>query len=269
MKFTRRYRVKTSKPVKLKDWDSETKYGVSDRAEAEDLMQANLKAIWDLQYRLYAEDKQSLLIVLQGMDAAGKDGTIRHVMSGVNPQGCRISSFKKPSENELQRDYLWRIHKAVPCRGEIGIFNRSHYEDVLVVRVHNIVPKAVWSQRYEQINRFERNLAECGTRIIKCYLHISKDEQKERLQRRIDDPRKNWKFNRQDLAERKKWKDYQKAFEEALSRCSKPWAPWFVIPCDRKWYRNFVVSSIVRETLEDMNPKIPKCEDDLSDVRIE
>jgi len=211
---------------------------------------------------LYADDKRSILLVLQGMDTAGKDGTIRNVMRGMNPTSCRVNSFKRPSEEELDHDFLWRVHKVVPRRGNIGIFNRSHYEDVLVVRVHNIVPKEIWSQRYEQINQFEKLLHETGTKIVKCFLHISKDTQRARLQERIDLPEKHWKFNPGDLAEREKWDDYQDAYTAALQNCSTPFAPWHVIPSDKKWYRNLVVSQLLLSTLKEMDPAYPASEED-------
>jgi PPK2 family polyphosphate:nucleotide phosphotransferase len=198
------------------------------------------------------------------MDAGGKDGTIRHVMSGLNPQGCRVSSFKVPTEEELAHDYLWRIHRAVPGKGEIGIFNRSHYGDVLVVRVHNLVPKRVWSKRYDQINAFENILAENGVTIVKFFLHISKDEQKQRLQERLDDSSKHWKVSAADFEERKYWDDYTEAYEDVLSRCSTPWAPWYVIPANRKWFRNLAVAGILVSTLEDMDMRFPKSKLDLS-----
>jgi PPK2 family polyphosphate:nucleotide phosphotransferase len=220
-------------------------------------LKRNAKRLQELQRVLWAEGKHSLLIVLQAMDAGGKDGTIRHVFRGVNPQGCQVTSFKVPSKEELAHDYLWRIHKATPRRGYMGIFNRSHYEDVLVVRVHSLVAPEVWKQRYEQINHFEKLLADTGTTILKFFLHISKEEQKERFQARLDDPAKNWKFSMGDVEERGYWDDYMLAFEEALSRCSTPWAPWYVIPANRKWYRNVAVSNTIIETLEGLDMKYP------------
>ena len=203
------------------------------------------------------------------MDAGGKDGTIRHVMTGVNPQGCKVTSFKAPSDEEIDHDFLWRIHKAVPGKGEIGIFNRSHYEDVLIVRVHDLVPKSVWSKRYAQINAFEQNLATSNATILKFYLHISKDEQKERFQERIDRPEKNWKVNPADFEERKYWDDYTRAYEEMLKRCSTDVAPWFVIPSNKKWFRNFAVSQIIVEALEALDMKYPKPTCDVSKIVLE
>lgn len=217
----------------------------------------NREQLRELQRVLWAEGKHALLIVLQAMDAGGKDGTIRHVFRGVNPQGCSVTGFKVPTKEELAHDYLWRIHKATPRRGQIGIFNRSHYEDVLVVRVHNLVPEEVWSKRYEQINHFEKLLADSGTTILKFFLHISKDEQKKRFEARLQDPAKNWKFSMGDVDERGYWDDYQRAFEEALSRCSTPWAPWYVIPANHKWYRNLAVSRIIIETLKGLDMQYP------------
>ncbi len=235
---------------------------------AKDETEKNVKRIADLQETLYAENTRALLVVLQAMDTGGKDGCIRGVFSGVNPQGCRVTSFKKPSESELDRDFLWRVHDSVPAKGEIGVFNRSHYEDVLIVRVHGFVPEKIWRARYQQINDFERYLAETGTAILKFMLHISKDEQKERLQARLDDPSKHWKFSPNDLNEREHWDDYQRAFEEALARCSTPHAPWYCIPSNKKWYRNWAVSTIVRETLERMNPRTPKASFDAKAIRL-
>ena len=219
--------------------------------------------------RLYAENSRSILLVLQGMDTAGKDGTIRTVMRGVNPRSCQVTSFKKPSEVELDHDFLWRIHQAAPRKGNIAIFNRSHYEDVLVVRVHSLVPESVWSKRYQMINDFEYLLAESGTTIIKCFLHISKETQRERLQARIDDQRANWKFNHGDLEERKKWDDYQQAYQAALEKCNTVHAPWYIIPSDKKWYRNLVVSELLSDTLNAMKPEFPKVEENLEGLVVE
>lgn len=223
----------------------------------------------ELQELLYAEGKHKVLVVLQAMDTGGKDGTIRRVFSGVNPQGVHVASFKVPTSEELAHDFLWRVHKVVPGKGEMTIFNRSHYEDVLVVRVHNLVPPDVWQQRYGQINEFERLLAETGTTIIKFYLHIDLDEQKERLQARLDEPAKHWKFRLSDLKERKRWPDYMEAYEEAISKTSTRHAPWYIIPANRKWYRDLVISSILVETLENLNMKFPPPEEDLTGVMIE
>jgi PPK2 family polyphosphate:nucleotide phosphotransferase len=220
-----------------------------------------LARLADLQDRLWAEAKRSVLVVLQGIDAAGKDGTINKVMEAFNPQGCPVTSFKVPSAEELAHDYLWRVHRQVPRRGEIGIFNRSHYEDVLVVRVHELVPKSVWSKRYEQINAFERTLSESGTTIVKFFLSIDRDEQRERFQARYDDPTKRWKFSLGDLEERKLWDRYQAAFDEALTRTSTAWAPWYVIPANRKWFRDLAVATILADTLAGLKPAYPAAPD--------
>ncbi|NOX61483.1 MAG: polyphosphate kinase 2 family protein [Chloroflexi bacterium] len=222
-----------------------------------------------LQDRFYAWNERSLLIVLQAMDTGGKDGTIKHVMRGVNPQGVQVTSFKAPTQEELAHDYLWRVHKAAPRRGRIGIFNRSHYEDVLVVRVHNLVSESVWSKRYDHINDFERLLADSGTVILKFYLHISREEQARRLQARLDNPDKRWKFSKGDLKERRLWDDYMAAYEDALSRCSTEHAPWYVIPSNRKWYRNLAIMSILVNALEDLNPVYPEPEEGLDHIVIE
>jgi PPK2 family polyphosphate:nucleotide phosphotransferase len=264
MKLRERFQVKPNSKVKLARWDADDTAGIDNKKQALPQLDDHRKKLYDLQYLLHAEKSRSVLIVLQAMDAGGKDGTIRHVMSGLNPQGCRVSSFKVPTEEELAHDYLWRIHRAVPGKGEIGIFNRSHYGDVLVVRVHNLVPKRVWSKRYDQINAFENILAENGVTIVKFFLHISKDEQKQRLQERLDDSSKHWKVSAADFEERKYWDDYTEAYEDVLSRCSTPWAPWYVIPANRKWFRNLAVAGILVSTLEDMDMRFPKSKLDLS-----
>ncbi len=214
-----------------------------------------------LQERLWAEHTRSLLVVLQAIDGGGKDGTIKHVFAGLNPAGVQVASFKAPSADELAHDFLWRIHQRTPGRGEMVIFNRSHYEDVLVVRVHELVPEAVWRPRYKIVNQFEANLTAAGTTVVKIFLHISKDEQAQRFRDRIEDPTKCWKFRVGDLADRARWDDYRHAFEEAISRTSTEQAPWYVVPADRKWYRNWAVSHILVETLEAMDPRYPPCED--------
>ncbi|MCB8966986.1 MAG: polyphosphate kinase 2 family protein [Ardenticatenaceae bacterium] len=222
----------------------------------------------ELQNRFYAEGKRKLLIVLQAMDAGGKDGTIRNVLRGVNPQGVRVYSFKVPSKEELAHDFLWRIHQVAPPTGMIHVFNRSHYEDVLVVRVHDIVPETVWRPRYTQINQFEKLLHDTGTTILKFYLHISPEAQKERFQARLDDTSKHWKFSLEDLEKRKFWDDYMAAYEEMLEQCTTPWAPWHVIPADQKWYRNLAVTNIIVNTLQQLDPQYPTTTDDLSEVVI-
>jgi PPK2 family polyphosphate:nucleotide phosphotransferase len=226
------------------------------------------RRIQDLQARLYAENQRGLLIVLQAMDTGGKDGTIKHVFSGVNPQGCRVSSFKAPSAEEANHDFLWRYHKSVPARGRIGIFNRSHYEDVLIVRVKNLAPEGVWRGRYGQINDFERNLSLEGITVLKFFLHISRDEQKRRLQSRLEDPDKRWKFSSADMKERAFWDDYQRAFEDAIGNCSTSYAPWYVVPANKKWYRNLVVARTIADSLEAMDPQFPSAEEGLERIEI-
>lgn len=255
--------------LKLADIDPESTPGCSDKQEGLTRFQKNIDRLSVLQYLLYAEGKRSMLAVLQGIDAGGKDGTISKVMTGLNPQGVTVTSFKAPAGIEKEHDYLWRVHQAVPRKGQIGIFNRSHYEDVLIVRVHNLVPKEVWSKRYDQINHFEEMLVESGTNIVKFFLYISKDEQKKRFEERLQDPEKNWKFSMGDLEERKFWDDYMRAFEIAMEKCSKSHAPWYIIPANRKWYRNLAVSEILRESLEEMEMQHPKPTADLSKISFE
>jgi PPK2 family polyphosphate:nucleotide phosphotransferase len=210
-----------------------------------------------LQYRLAAEDRRSVLLVLQAMDAAGKDGTIRSILSGMNPAGVDVVSFKAPGGPETAHDYLWRVHAAAPARGRIGVFNRSHYEDVLVVRVKNLVPPAVWKRRFDHINSFERMLVDEGTTIVKCFLHVSKDEQRQRLQARVDDPEKQWKFRAGDLDDRALWNEYQRAYEDTIRRTSTAHAPWHVVPADRNWVRNLAVAKLLLHTLEGLRPTLP------------
>jgi PPK2 family polyphosphate:nucleotide phosphotransferase len=224
--------------------------------------------IQSLQERLYAEHRRSLLVVLQAIDTGGKDGTIRHVFEGVNPQGCQVRSFKTPSSEELDHDFLWRYHAHVPGRGMIGVFNRSHYEDVLIVRVKELVPESVWRDRYGLINDFERLLTLSGTTVLKFFLHISRDEQKKRLESRLADPQKRWKFDPADLVERRSWDAYQTAFQDALTRCTTPLAPWYVVPANKKWFRNLVVARTVADTLEAMNPQFPEPKEGLDEVRV-
>ena len=258
MDFREKLMVRPGHKVKLKDYDPDETFGFKKDNESEALTAKSTARLDELQYILYAENRRALLIMLQAMDCGGKDGTIRHVMSGANPQGCKVTSFKVPSSEEAAHDFLWRYHKAVPARGEIGIFNRSPYEQVLVVRVHKLLPKREWSAAYEQINMIERYLAENDVTILKFFLHISKDEQKRRFQQRIDEPEKHWKLSPADFAERQYWDDYIAAYEAALSRCSTKYAPWFIIPANKKWFRNLAVSRIIAETLESMNLKFPK-----------
>jgi PPK2 family polyphosphate:nucleotide phosphotransferase len=251
--------VKPGKKFRLKDRDPDDVQGFTrDGAEVETkALHLKLERLQDV---LYAEHKRSLLIILQAMDAGGKDGTIKHVMSGVNPQGCDVMAFKQPTAKELDHDFLWRVHQAVPGKGMIGIFNRSHYEDVLIVRVHDLVPKEVWSKRYDQINAFEEMLAESGVSILKFFLHISKEEQRRRFDERKKDPTKNWKSSAADEAERRYWDDYQAAYQDALEKTSKKHAPWFVVPANTKWFRNLAISQTIVETLDDLNLQYPRPE---------
>lgn len=265
-----RYRVKPGSKVKLSKWDPNDRSafdGTKEEAEQE-LAKLNLE-LQALQERLYAEHKRKILVVLQAMDTGGKDGTIRRVFEGVNPQGVKVTSFKAPSAEELDHDYLWRIHQSTPGKGEIVIFNRSHYEDVLIVRVHGLVPARIWRRRYDQINNFERILAEEGTTILKFFLHINLDEQKKRLQARLDDPGKHWKFNPDDLKERTLWPDYMHAYADAISRTSTERAPWYIVPANVKWYRNLVVASVVVETLQGLNMRYPDPPEGLDSIMLE
>jgi PPK2 family polyphosphate:nucleotide phosphotransferase len=249
--------VKPGKKLKLSDHDPDDSHGFTKDMADRQLIKHRAK-LDQLQELLYAGHQHSLLIVLQAMDAGGKDGTIRHVMAGVNPQSCDVASFKAPTALELGHDFLWRVHRVVPIKGSIGIFNRSHYEDVLIARVHKLVPKSVWSKRYAQINDFERMLAENGVKILKFFLHISKDEQKRRFEERLADSNKRWKISPADFEERKLWDQYMTAYEAALSRCSFEWAPWYVIPANKKWFRNCVISQIIVEALESLDMEYPK-----------
>ncbi len=266
--FHERHIVHPGASVDLGKVDAGDKAGLKKNDQVEEEMDRLRAELDDLQERFYAWDKRSLLIVLQAMDTGGKDGTIEAVMHGVNPQGVNVTSFKTPTAEELAHDFLWRVHKAAPARRMIGIFNRSHYEDVLVVRVHNLVPEEVWRQRYDQINHFERLLTDCGTVILKFYLHISKDEQAKRLQERLDDPKKHWKFAAGDLKERELWDDYTAAYQEALARCSTEGAPWYVIPANHNWYRNLAVTSIIVEALKKLNPVYPPLDPSIGKIVI-
>lgn len=262
-------RVRPGQTVELSEIDPNDTAQIKSKEEAKARLADNIERMAELQNVLYAESKHALLIVLQAMDAGGKDGAIRKIMSGVNPQGVQVTSFKKPTPEELAHDFLWRIHQHTPQRGMIGIFNRSHYEDVLVVRVHNLVPQAIWQTRYEHINNFEQLLVDSGVTILKFYLHISKDEQKERLQARLDIPHKRWKFNPGDLAERELWNDYRLAYETALTRCSTESAPWYIVPANKKWYRNLVISETIVETLESLKMEYPEPAAGLDEMVIE
>ncbi|MGD0461288.1 MAG: polyphosphate kinase 2 family protein [Tepidisphaeraceae bacterium] len=262
------FRVEPGKKVDLSHWPTNQTSPFKDKDQAKPAIKKNLKRLIELQELLYASGSHSVLIVLQAMDAGGKDGAIDHVFSGVNPQGCNVTSFKVPSHLELAHDYLWRYHLACPLKGMMEIFNRSHYESVLVERVHKIVPKEVWSRRYEQINDFERMLTQENTLILKFFLHISKAEQRRRLEARLEDKTKHWKFNPLDLAERKRWDDYAEAFEDALRYCSTEEAPWYVVPSDHKWFRNWVLSDTIARALEKLNLKYPPAPPGLDDIKI-
>jgi PPK2 family polyphosphate:nucleotide phosphotransferase len=264
---SKRWLVDPGAQVDLASIDTAATEGApGDKAETKAVLPELRHRLAALQERLYAESAQSLLVVLQAMDGGGKDGTIKHVFRGVNPAGTRVAAFKVPTEEELAHDFLWRVHQDVPRAGEIVLFNRSHYEDVLVVRVRELVPEDVWRPRYDHINAFEANLAASGTRLVKLFLHISRDEQADRFRRRLERPDKHWKFNRGDLDERARWDGYQLAYAEAITRTSTDVAPWYVVPADRKWYRNWAVMQIVLDTLTDMDPQFPPAEDDLADV---
>ena len=267
MDFIKEHRIKPGKSINLKSIDTKQSGPFKSKSEAEAFTADMVEKLRELQYGMFVEQKQSLLIVLQAPDAAGKDGLIRKVLGQMNPQGCRTYPFKVPSSEEAAHDFLWRIHQNTPGKGKVSIFNRSHYEDVLVVRVENIVPKSVWGQRYELINGFEKNLNAAGTRVLKFYLHISRREQLERFKKRLDDPKKHWKLNAGDYAAREKWNDYQRAYEDAIKECNTTGSPWHVIPADNKWYRDASVAGIVHETLNEMDPQMPPVEVDLEEIR--
>src|SRR5215207_821382 len=258
-----RYRVEPGEDFALADHDPSDTGGLpgpDDVArEYEDLG----GQIADLQERLYAEEKRSLLVVLQGIDAAGKDGAVKHVLRGTNPTGVRVYSFKEPSSEELAHDFLWRYHQDTPADGMIHVFNRSHYEDVLVVRVKELAPEELWRSRYDSINDFERMLVREGTTIVKCLLHISKKEQLDKFRERLEAPEKYWKWSENDLKERERWDDYQQAYEEAVSATSTPWAPWYVVPADHRWYRNYVIARVLAGTLHAMDPRFPEPPEDV------
>jgi PPK2 family polyphosphate:nucleotide phosphotransferase len=265
------YLVKQNSKIILSQYSTKDTAGLKSKDEAKDQLEKNVEKMTVLQDKLYASDKYAVLLIFQAMDAAGKDSTIKHVMSGLNPQGTQVYSFKQPSKEEIDHGYLWRIEKAIPERGRIGIFNRSHYEDVLVVKVHNLltyqqlpeklIDKNVWQKRYEQICNFEKYLYENGTKVIKFFLHVSKEEQKARFLARIDDSSKNWKFSAADIEERKYWDDYQKAYEDAISTTSTKYAPWYIVPADKKWFARLLVSEIIVESLKELNLEYPKLSD--------
>ncbi|HVH09782.1 MAG TPA: polyphosphate kinase 2 family protein [Gemmatimonadales bacterium] len=259
--------VRPGKRVGLADWDPADTLGYEKEPAAEET-EKGIARLDALQYLLYAEHRRSLLVVLQGMDGAGKDGTIRHVMRGFNPQGARVTAFREPTPAEGDHDFLWRVHQAVPPRGDVAIFNRSHYEEVLAVRVRKLVPKEVWSRRYEQINRFEHLLVDSGVVVVKFFLHISKGEQRKRLEERLHNPTKQWKLSPSDFADRDRWDEYTVAYEEVLSRCSTAEAPWYVVPADRKWVRNVAVATVLVETLDALDMRFPKPTLDVSRIKL-
>jgi PPK2 family polyphosphate:nucleotide phosphotransferase len=261
------FQVKSGEKIKLAKIDPDFTDGFKDSDDVDDKTKKYTERLRALQYDLYAEGKRSLLICLQGLDAAGKDGTIAHVLGAMDPQGTRVCGFKVPSIEEASHDFLWRIEKQVPAKGEVVIFNRSHYEDVLVVRVHKTVPEEVWSNRYSLINHFEKGLAANGTHILKFYLHISPEEQLARFQERLDDPARQWKISEADYEERKYWKEYTRAYEDALRETSTGHSPWYVIPSNNKWFRNLAISQIVVEKLVSLNLKLPKTQVDIKAIR--
>ena len=267
MDYAKKFKVEPNTKVKLDEIDPGYKGEHVDKDSAQPELEKSAQRLHDLQYLMYAENKRSLLIILQGMDAAGKDGTISHVLTAMNPQGCRVYGFKTPSADELAHDYLWRIHQVTPRKGYVVVFNRSHYEDVLVVRVHKLVPKEVWSKRYDEINAFERHLSNNGTHTLKFYLHIDKEEQLARFKDRLDDPNRHWKISELDYAEREYWQDYQEAYEEAISKCSTDYAPWYIIPSNHKWFRNLAVSQILLDTLDSLKMKFPEPTVDIGEIK--
>jgi PPK2 family polyphosphate:nucleotide phosphotransferase len=261
-------RVDPGDRPRLAKRDPGSRLGMKDKAEGQGRLEELVAELGDLHNRLWAEQTRSVLLVLQGLDASGKDGTIRRILTGVNPQGCRIVSFKAPTETELARDYLWRVHANCPARGELGIFNRSHYEDIVAVRVRGLARKEVWSHRPHHVCEFERMLVDEGTRIVKVFLHVSRDEQRKRLQERLDDPAKRWKFRLGDLDDRKLWDEYMVAYEETIAETSTDWAPWHVVPADHNWVRNTAVASLLVATLKEMDPQLPEPIEGLGDVTI-
>jgi len=267
MNYLKLFRVKPGSRIKLKEIATGFTARHENQESALHELEKYTEKLREMQQLLYAEGKRSMLICLQGLDASGKDGTINHVLGAMNPQGTRVCSFKVPSREEAAHDFLWRIHKQTPARGEVVIFNRSHYEDVLVVRVHNLVPKDIWSERFNAINEFEQNLAAGGTRILKFFLHISPEEQLRRFEQRFEDPSRLWKISESDYTERELWDHYTKAYEDVLSRTGTKHAPWYIIPADRKWFRNLAVSKIVVETMEALDMKYPEPTVDIHEIR--
>jgi len=267
MNYLKKFRVVPETRIRLKDFDPQFADPDEDKRSALPKIEKLRQRMDELQFQLYAEQKRSLLICLQAPDAGGKDGVVRHVIGSMNPQGCRVVSFKQPSQEELAHDFLWRIENEVPRRGEVVIFNRSHYEDVLIVRVHDLVPKKVWSRHYEQINDFERRLIANGTHFLKFFLHISKEEQLRRFGQRLDDPARRWKISEADYSEREFWASYESAYEDAMGECNTDDAPWFVIPSDRKWFRDLAISQIIVDTMKKLDIEVPKPTVNIADIR--
>ena len=267
MNYFKQFRVAPGNPIRLGKLDPGFTAKGENKKSALHKIRKLRQRMDELQFRLYAEQKHALLICLQAPDAGGKDGVIRHVIGSMNPQGCRVVSFKQPTPEELAHDFLWRIEHQTPRRGEAVIFNWSHYEDVLIVRVHDLVPRDTWAKRYDQINDFERRLVANRTRILKFFLHTSKEEQLERFKDRLEDPTRHWKISESDYSEREYWDDYQTAYEQAINRCSTEEAPWFVIPADHKWFRNLAISEIVVQTLERLDLKFPEPTVDIAETR--
>src|SRR5438552_554891 len=270
-RIVEKYCIIKGEKFRLKDYDPADTNGVKSKQHAENILERRIGLLSDMQEKLYAQDRWALLLIFQAMDAAGKDGAIKHVMSGVNPQGCDVHSFKAPSNEELDHDCLWRTHRCIPSRGKIGIFNRSYYEEVLVVRVHppllraeklpdRLITKHIWDERYEDINAFERYLARNGVVIRKFFLHVSKEEQKKRFLERLEDSKKNWKFSMADVQERSFWKDYQEAYEEMIQQTATKYAPWYVVPADNKWFTRLVVAGAILESLNELNLSFPDVE---------
>jgi PPK2 family polyphosphate:nucleotide phosphotransferase len=268
--YREKFIVNPGSKIRLKHFDPDYHGKDESHKSALSEIQKNLQKMEELQYRMYAESKHSLLIVLQGLDAAGKDGVVRHVLTGMNPSGCVSANFKQPTKEELAHDFLWRVHPHVPAKGAVAIFNRSHYEDVLVARVHGLVPEKVWSKRYDQINDFERLIStENNTTILKFFLHISKDEQLARFKKRLDDPKRQWKISESDYKEREYWGDYVKAFEDVLTKTSTEHAPWFIVPSNHKWFRDLAISQILVRQMEGMEMQLPKPTVNLAEIRRE
>ncbi len=267
MKYPDMFRVKPGSEVKLSQMDASSTADDKDKASAQEEVESLCVRLAELQELMYAECRRSLLIVLQAMDAGGKDGTVNHVISSMNPQGVTVQPFKVPSAEEMAHDYLWRVHKVTPAKGRVVVFNRSHYEDVLVVRVHGLVPRGVWSKRYDEINAFEKHLSDNGTHIVKFFLHVDKKEQLRRFKDRLEDSTKHWKIAESDYTERELWDEYQKAYEDAISRCSTEYAPWYVIPANHKWFRNLAISRVLVRTLESLAMQFPPPSVDIQEIR--